>query len=216
MTDVWASLQTDIWRAAGLFIYALFFAVAEIEIEGERGWAEDLPTWYRVSPWYARLFRNAMAGKPLTGYHAVMLPLTFLSFHTGLAFGLTWSFSTELVILARFLFWVTVWDFLWFLWNPFFGWQRFQRREVWWLGRRWIGPFPGEYWMSLLLSFAFVLVPSIATGDLGLLRSHAIVCVAMIVFTAMAAVATPLYKRWYQHMRRPGTDERARAIPERP
>ena len=56
-------------RILFLFAYALLFALAEIEIEGAHGWAEKLPTWYRVTPRYARLFGLFLSGKPLTGYH---------------------------------------------------------------------------------------------------------------------------------------------------
>ena len=38
-----------------LFGYALLFALAEIEIEGPHGWAERLPTWFRVTTPGARL-----------------------------------------------------------------------------------------------------------------------------------------------------------------
>ena len=38
------------FRIVFLFVYALLFAAVEIEIEGEHGWAERLPTWYRVTP----------------------------------------------------------------------------------------------------------------------------------------------------------------------
>ena len=103
---------------AVLFLYGFLFALAEIEIEGAAGWAEALPTWYRVRPWYARCFRAAMANKPLTGYHAIMLPLTFLSFHVGFAFGQPFSLAAELTVMARYFFWIIVWDVLWFIFNP--------------------------------------------------------------------------------------------------
>src|SRR5918911_5602389 len=96
-----------------LFVYALLFALVEIEIEGPDGWAEKLPTWYRVTPGYARLFAAVLSGKPLTGYHATMLPITVLSFHLGFAFGLPWSWAAELRILAAYMVYNVVWDFLW-------------------------------------------------------------------------------------------------------
>src|SRR5947199_157123 len=78
-------------RIAGLFLYALLFAAVEIEIEGEHGWAERLPTWYRLTPRYARAFSFLLSGKPLTGYHAVMFFVPLASFHLGFLFGLSWS-----------------------------------------------------------------------------------------------------------------------------
>src|SRR3712207_3106001 len=109
-----------------LFVYAALFAAVELEIEGPHGWAARLPTWYRVTPRYARWFARLMGGKPLTGYHALMLPLALTSLHAGFAFGQPWSPAAEAQVVAAFLWWSVVWDFLWFLWNPAFGWRRFQ------------------------------------------------------------------------------------------
>jgi len=199
-----------------LFAYALLFALAEIEIEGARGWAESLPTWYRVTPWYARLFSLVMAGKPLTGYHAVMLPLTFVSFHVGFAMGQPWSMGTEALVLGRFFFWIIVWDLIWFLFNPPFGWSRFRPGQVWWLGKHWLGPFPQEYWTGALFSFALV---ALGHGDRPLrtaLVDHAAFCSTLIVMTLLCTLAIPAYQRWYKHMRREGADERRIAIPREP
>ena len=57
-------------RVVFLFVYALLFALVEIEIEGPYGWAERLPTWFRVTTPAARFYGLFMRGKPLTGYHA--------------------------------------------------------------------------------------------------------------------------------------------------
>src|SRR5512138_3257381 len=88
-----------------LFAYALLFALVEIEIEGQDGWAMKLPTWYRRTPLYARVFGFLLSGKPLTGYHAVMFFIPFLSFHIGLAFGQPWSWGIEADMVAGYLVW---------------------------------------------------------------------------------------------------------------
>ncbi len=207
-SELWVALPGHLL----LFVYAFLFAMAEIEIEGDKGWAENLPTWYRVQPWYARLFRFMMANKPLTGYHAVMLPLTFVSFHLGFAFGLPWTGAAELTILARFFFWIIVWDVLWFIYNPAFGWHRFRPGNVWWLGKRWLGPFPQEYWSGTLASF--VLLAPIALGTTSALVQHAWFCVVLTGLTVFSALGVRPYHRWYAHMRRPGRDERHLAIPQ--
>src|SRR5215216_3987742 len=66
---VTSSMQSLLAGAAGqlprillLFAYSLLFALVEVEIEGPHGWAETLPTWYRVRPWYARLFGIGLSG----------------------------------------------------------------------------------------------------------------------------------------------------------
>ena len=50
-----------ILRVLFLFGYALLFALAEIEIEGAHGWAERLPTWFRVTTPGARIYDVAYA-----------------------------------------------------------------------------------------------------------------------------------------------------------
>jgi hypothetical protein len=199
-------------RTLLLFAYALVFALVEIEIEGPDGWAEKLPTWFRVRPWYARALAAVLSGKPLTGYHLTMLPLSLLSFHLGLVFGLPWSLPQEARLLAGYMVFNVVWDFLWFLLNPPFGWVRFRKGEIWWHDRRWLGRFPIDYWNGIGLSF---VLAALAGGRDGLV-AHAALTVGMFLLTALAARVAPQYGRWYRHMRRSGSDERELVLPRRP
>jgi hypothetical protein len=96
LADVFATMPSTLL----LFAYALLFALVEIEIEGKDGWAMNLPTWYRREPFYARVFALLLSGKPLTGYHAVMFFIPFVSFHIGLAFGQPWSWGLEARMVA--------------------------------------------------------------------------------------------------------------------
>jgi hypothetical protein len=191
-----------------LFAFALLFAMVEIEIEGPHGWADKLPTWYRVTPWYARLLAAVLSGKPATGYHLMMLPIPVVSFHLGLAFGLPWTWALEARLLAAYLVFNVVWDLLWFLLNPHFGWKRFKKGGVWWHDKLWVGPFPIDYWNGFALSFLIAALPGWLGGDRAVLTQHALYVVGMVALTAIAAAAAPLYRRWYAHMRRPGSDER--------
>jgi hypothetical protein len=200
-----------------LFAYSLLFALVEIEIEGAHGWAEKLPTWYRVTPWYARLFAVVLSGKPLTGYHLTMLPISLLSFHLGLAFGLPWSWALEARLLAAYMVFNVVWDFLWFVLNPHFGWRRFHKGGVWWHDRLWLGRFPIDYWNGFALSFVLAALPWLSPGgDRAVLAWHARYTAGMVLLTALAAAGAPLYQRWYAHMRRPGSDERELVTREPP
>jgi hypothetical protein len=191
-----------------LFGYALLFALVEIEIEGKDGWAMNLPTWYRRKPLYARVYALLLSSKPLTGYHAVMFFIPFVSFHIGLAFGQPWSAGLEVRLIASYLVWNVTWDFLWFVLNPHFGWARFRKGQIWWHGGAWVGRLPIDYVNALCLSFIVAAVPWLMRGNAAILRGHLMFVVGMGVLTAAAALAAPLYQRWYQHMRRPGSDER--------
>jgi hypothetical protein len=195
-------------RILFLFGYALLFAAAEIEIEGPHGWAERLPTWYRVRPGYARFFAALSGGKPLTGYHAVMIPLTLASFHLGFVAGVPWSGAAEAAALAAYLVWVVVWDFLWFVLNPTFTWPRFRKGAVWWHDGPWIGRFPVDYLRAFATSVVLAMGATALATDTRVLIDHALMLVGLCVLTALATVASPAYHRWYRHMRREGADER--------
>ena len=217
MTCIGHALCADTWATVPgillLFGYALLFALVEIEIEGKDGWAMNLPTWFRRKPLYARVYARVLSGKPLTGYHAVMFFIPFISFHLGLAFGLPWSWGLELRVVASYLVWNVTWDCLWFLLNPHFGCARFRKGQIWWHGGVWIGRLPIDYVNALCLSFMVACLPWIVHGNATPLRRHAIFVGGMLALTAAAAWAAPIYQRWYRHMRRPGSDERPKDWP---
>ena len=124
------SVSAVVLRILFLFGYAFLFAAVEIEIEGPHGWAERLPTWFRVTTPWARLYGVLMRGKPLTGYHAVMFVLPLWSFHFGFMAGIPWSWPSEAAALGAYMIWSVTWDLLWFILNPRFGnTQRHSSRE---------------------------------------------------------------------------------------
>jgi hypothetical protein len=190
-----------------LFVYALMFALVEIEIEGKDGWAVKLPTWFRRTSPVARLYAFLLSGKPLTGYHAIMFFIPFVSFHTGLAFGQAWSWGLEVRVVATYLVWNVTWDFLWFLLNPYFGWTRFRKGQIWWHAGAWVGRLPIDYVNALWLSSLIAALPWLVHGNADPVRRHAAFVVTMAALVAVAALSAPWYHRWYRHMRRPGSDE---------
>jgi hypothetical protein len=212
MTDT-PSLTAFVFRVLFLFGYALLFAAVEIEIEGPHGWAERLPTWFRVTPPYARLYRLFMRGKPLTGYHAVMFVLPAWSFHLGFVSGVPWSWAAEATTLAAYMVWVVTWDLLWFLLNPRFGWRRFVRAEVWWHSGPWLARFPIDYWSAVVSSLMLAATAAFTTGRFAVVEQQLALTIGLAVLTLVAAAGAPAYMRWYQHMRRAGADERQLCLP---
>jgi hypothetical protein len=91
-------------------VVAFLAALLEIQIEGEHGWAERLPTW-----------RRRVGNAVITGYH-VFLALTILVlFHAPYFLGrcaLTWRDETTILAML-ILFWVLE-DSLWFFLNTRF------------------------------------------------------------------------------------------------
>ncbi|MES3025313.1 MAG: hypothetical protein V4857_27370 [Pseudomonadota bacterium] len=133
---------------AAVLVLAFFFAKAEIHIEGNAGWAANLPTWRIEKHWLLDLF---WGGRPMTGYHAWVFPFIAIFFHFPLFFMAEWSWQLEARALASImLFWIAE-DFMWFLLNPAFGWKRFQPQYVNW-HKHWIAGAPIEYWLFSMLA----------------------------------------------------------------
>ena len=126
-----------------IIISALLWAKLEIEIEGEHGWAANLPTWrvekHRLLDWF-------YGGRPLTGYHTWAFASVFFFFHFPMFMAHQWTLKGELHAVGGFmLFWVLE-DFLWFILNPHFGVRKFTRANIWW-HKRWFCSLPVDYWV---------------------------------------------------------------------
>jgi len=187
----------DLLRIPYLFAYSLVMALVEIEIEGEHGWAAKLPTWKRTTGAAARLWGFMLHGKPLTGYHAFMLPVPLFAFHLGFLEGQPWSWPAEARAIASYFVWTVEWDFLWFVFNPAFGWRRFRRGEVWWHGR-WIGRLPVDYVQAMATSFVIT-----ALAGMPELRAHAMLVGGFLALSVVGVLLAPAYHKWYAAMRTP-------------
>ena len=126
-------------------VLGLFFAHVEIQIEGPHGWATSLPTWRIEHHWLLDIF---WGGRPMTGYHAWVFPFIALMFHFALLFRWEWSWRLEARIIACImLFWISE-DFLWFVFNPAYGLDRFDPQHIPW-HIHWFWFAPTDYWVSL-------------------------------------------------------------------
>ena len=131
-----------IWVA----LLALFFAQVEIQIEGAAGWAANLPTW-RIEQ--HRLLDIFWGGRPMTGYHAWVFPFIALFFHFPLIFMRQWSWRLEARVVACILLFWMIEDFLWFMFNPAFGWANFNPAQIPW-HPHWLWFAPIDYWVGLI------------------------------------------------------------------
>lgn len=145
----------------GIVAAAACFALMEIQIEGPAGWAQNLPTWRmnikneRLRQWLNLLF----PGRPLTGYHISILIFIAIVAHLPFAFGLPWTWAGELRSIAFCLFFWIVEDFLWFVFNPHYGIQRFRPQFIAWHQKAWWWIAPRDYWLGLFIA-AFIYVCS--------------------------------------------------------
>ena len=108
---------------------------------------------------------------------------------------------------------VVAWDLLWFLLNPHFGWTRFRKGRSG--GTTGPGSAASRSTTGTASSCRSVLaaLPGLLGGDYGVLTRHLALLAGLGVFTGLMAKAAPAYMRWYQHMRRPGADERHLCLP---
>ncbi len=184
-----------------LMLLSLTLAFLEIEIEGNTGWAEHLPTWYRKS----RVFTFFNGDKPLTGYHLFLLAFLLLMFHIGFFAGLPWSLPAELEVLSYYMILLTAEDFLWFAFNPHFGLKNFKKDRIWWHhGNRWFfGLFPLSYAVSVIVTIFMNYISSAIANDLNIFFSYLYVLGILAVLVIMASLLLPsVYGKWHREMRK--------------
>ena len=138
-----------------LFVTSSVFALLEVQIEGKNGWAGQLPTW-RLSKnlkGWMRMFVDPK--KPITGYHVYMWLMLLLLVH--IPFLLTpWSFQKELYIISFYILFLSLEDFLWFIFNPHYGWENFNKDEVSW-HTVWLFGLPLQYWIKFPIGIILYL-----------------------------------------------------------
>jgi hypothetical protein len=201
--------EVDIGRTLLLFAWAFGLAAIEIEVEGGRGWAENLPTWFRKRGAVGRLYGAAMGNRPLTGYHVFAFTIPMLLLHLPFVSGVHWTLARELIVLATYFSLAVVWDYLWFVLNPAYTVRRFRRGAVWWFEVPWIWRFPIDYYLGIAASVVLAGLAAVAADDAEPLRRHLWFLAGLAILVALSILAAPLYRRWYQRMRRAGADDRA-------
>lgn len=140
-----------------LFILATVLAILEIQIEGQHGWAKNLPAWRPYSSkWYVRLYSKIMTGKEFTGYHLFMFLFVLLIFHLPYVFGLAFAPEHWLKTLSYFFMFSVLWDFLWFVLNPYYPLKQFKKEHILW-HNKWFWKAPIDYYNGILASFLIIL-----------------------------------------------------------
>lgn len=122
-------------------VVAVFFGMAEIQIEGANGWAAGLPTWRIESHWLLDIFWGS---RPMTGYHAWIFSFMALVFHWPVFATGRWSPRFEARILGSLMIFWIIEDFSWFLFNPGWGWAKFSPAFIPW-HKKWLFGLPLDY-----------------------------------------------------------------------
>ena len=175
-----------------LFLFCLVLAFLETQIEGEAGWAANLPTWRPPrSTWYARFYQKIMPGKDLTGYHILIFILVLVFLHYPYFVGRTWNWPSELTTLSLFFLVAIVWDFLWFVVNPRYDFGHFWAEQVWW-HKKWFLHLPNDYWfgfiISALLYVKFSLNWILFKEWLGIVALFFVLTLIMVIFAIRVGI----------------------------
>lgn len=152
-----------------LFVMATTLAILEIQIEGEAGWAKNLPTW-RPHPDHpvAKIYAKMMSGKQLTGYHTAMFFFVLLIFHLPYVFGLQFNLENWLKTLSLFFIYIALWDFLWFVLNPYYPLKNFAKDNP--NHKEFLWGLPLDYYYAIAFSLILAVIAQYFFGISGFLN----------------------------------------------
>lgn len=197
------------WIEFGAFTFfiSLLFAFFEIEIEGKFGWANKLPTWYRKSG-FSKLFYLISGKKPLTGYHLFLYLFTLLFFHSLFFFGIDFSIELESKVFLSFFLFLIVEDYLWFIFNPYFGIKKFKRKNIWWhKNMYWIfNKVPINHINGFVLLGILTYIISEITNDFSIFYGYLTSLGVILFLSLISLLFEKPYHKWYKKMRK--IDER--------
>jgi hypothetical protein len=150
-----------------VFILGVVLAILEIQIEGKNGWAGKLPAWHPKGRSRLRSFFKVITNdREIDGYHLFLIILIALFFHLPFVFGVPLIWESWIKIVSLFFLFVVFWDYLWFVFNPWFTVRKFKKTEVPWHKVWWLG-IPADYWIGTVISFLFSTLGGWLTGDMG-------------------------------------------------
>ena len=201
MSNLLCAAKNGSMTSLFVFLFAVFFALIEIEVEGTEGWAKNLPT-----------ARNIIGH--LTLYHVYMILLAVLIItgfvyfqHTALCSDCTvdetppksiwhktvWpalrvTFKAVFHIIAYFL----IQDFLWFVLNPGYTVAKYAKTHIPW-HKPWWGGIPAFNFVGIGAMF---VLASLTLFDPALTSST----FAYILFLCLAVAAAPLYHMFYNRI----------------
>lgn len=148
-----------------IFILATVLAILEIQIEGQYGWAKNLPAWRPdKNKLYVKLFSKAFGEKELTGYHVTLISLLVLFFHFPFVLGYPLTWHNFVQIFSLFLLFTALWDFLWFVLNPHYPIRTFKKENVEW-HKNWFLGLPLDYYAALIVSFWVIGIYQLFSGE---------------------------------------------------
>ncbi|CAN5480839.1 hypothetical protein BH10BAC5_BH10BAC5_26190 [soil metagenome] len=184
------SILSEVPRLLWYFFISALFALTEIEIEGRFGWAKHLPTAKDTKSFFA----SKILSKPFTMYHFLIFSIVFAGLHNFFFEGIQWTLNRELRTVSQWLIMIVTWDFLWFVFNPFYTWRGYRKDKLPWYSGAWFMRVSTDYYIALLFYFIFSLLGNELYG--GIFRF-----IFYLILTGISVLIAPLYHRLYFHLR---------------
>ena len=133
-----------------------------------------------------------------------MLIFMFLVFHMTFFLESHWFVLKETQIIAFFILFLLFEDFLWFVFNPYFGLKNFKKEKVWWHSKsKWtFGLFPIDYILGLAVSIILLYFSSLIGTNKIIFYEGLITIGFMFFLTFLSILFVKSYRRWYKDIRK--------------
>ena len=95
-----------------------------------------------------------------------------------------------MIFESIFLLASVVWDFLWFVLNPHFGWQKFSPIHVAWHSS-WLGPWPYDYYFGIIVYLLLYSISFLKDWQSGLMES-----VSLLLYLSLLVLVTVLIRHF--------------------
>ena len=157
-----------------VFVISIIYSLIEIEMEGEYGWCEKLPTAKKVI-------------SSFTFYHLLMMVLIITLFYQQFHKKDIWLI---IFYITSFFF---IEDFLWFILNPYFTYDKYSKENIPW-HKHWVGAQPIENYVCYLITIITYFNTKFKSEQM-----TSIINIIILIFLTMSLA--PLYHKFYFKIR---------------
>lgn len=158
-----------------VFIVSIIYSLIEIEMEGKHGWCKNLPTAKKVV-------------SSFTLYHLLMMSLILILFYQQFHKKDIWLIT---FYITAFFF---IEDFLWFILNPFFTYDKYKKENIPW-HKQWIGGQPIENYICYFITLVTYFKTKFKSEQM-----TSIMNISILIFLTMSLA--PLYHKFYFRIRK--------------
>lgn len=169
-------MNNIVYHGVFIAIYAILYSMLEIEIEGNAGWAKNLPT-------------VASGIGQFTIYHLLMNFIVIMT----ISYALYSKNYSNWLILFFIIAWFLIEDFVWFCLSPFYTIKKYTQDNIPWHSKQpWLLNSPLHNWIGIIVMF-LIAIFSEKTNVL----FQSFITMSGIVLGVI--ILSPIYHNWYIH-----------------